>query len=108
MVTEVIVTLDSAGVLTANSAQGSSELRKSQGDIFEVVAYGGTATFKRNAENKIIGLHIVVGDTDIEGTKTEDPQFTDLVPVISRKCKHKNILLIPAITPVYRIAFFPD
>lgn len=70
IVTEVTVTLDS-NVLTANSVMGSSELRKTDTDVFEIVAYGGIATFKRNAEGKIIGLNIVVGDINIEGTKTE-------------------------------------
>ena len=69
-VTEITVTLDSSG-LFANSAMGSSELKRTEGDVFEIVAYGGTATFKRNAENKISGVHILVGDINMEGTKTE-------------------------------------
>ncbi len=68
--TEVIVTLDSTG-LTASSAMGSSELKRTEGDVFEIVAYGGTATFKRNADNKISAVHILVGDINAEGTKTE-------------------------------------
>jgi hypothetical protein len=83
VVTEIIVSLDSAGVMTANSAMGSSELRRSQGDVFDVVVYGGTATFKRNGENKIIGVQIIVGDTNLEGTKTEDPSLTVFTEVIS-------------------------
>ena len=69
-VTEITVSLDSSG-LFANSAMGSSELKRTEGDVFEIVAYGGTATFKRNAENKIGGVHILVGDLNMEGTKTE-------------------------------------
>ena len=69
-VTEITVTLDST-ILTANSAMGSSELKRTEGDVFEVVAYGGIATFKRNAENKISGVQIQVGDINMEGTKTE-------------------------------------
>mgnify|MGYP001576080853 CR=1 FL=1 len=69
-VTEITVTLDSSG-LTANSAMGSSELKKTEGDVFEIVAYGGTATFKRNGENKISAVQILVGDINMEGTKTE-------------------------------------
>ena len=69
-VTEITVSLDST-VLTANSALGSSELKKTEGDVFEIVAYGGIATFKRNAENKISGVQILVGDLNMEGTKTE-------------------------------------
>jgi len=70
VVTEITVSLDSTG-FTANSAMGSSELKKSQGDVFEIVSYGGLATFKRNAENKIAGVLIQVGDINLEGTKTE-------------------------------------
>ena len=70
IVTEVTVTLDSNS-LTISSVMGSSELRKTDRDIFEIVAYGGIATFKRNTEGKIAGLNIVVGDINIEGTKTE-------------------------------------
>lgn len=70
VVTEITVTLEN-GVLMANSVMGSSELRKTEGDMFEVVAYGGLATFKRNAEGKISGVQILVGDITLEGTKTE-------------------------------------
>jgi hypothetical protein len=68
--TEMTVTLEN-GKLTASSAGGSSELRRSSGDEFEVVAYGGTATFRRNNDRKITGVHILVADLDMEGTKTE-------------------------------------
>ena len=44
-VTEVVVTLEN-GVLTGSSASGSSELKKMQGDTFEVVAYSGTAVLR--------------------------------------------------------------
>jgi hypothetical protein len=77
-VTEITVTLDSTG-LTANSAMGSSELKKTEGDVFEIVAYGGVATFKRNAENKISGVVILVGDINMEGTKTEDAALHDIL-----------------------------
>ncbi len=43
------------GVLTATSAMGNSELKVTETkDVFEVVAYAGTATFKRNADGKVI------------------------------------------------------
>lgn len=70
-VTEIGVVLES-GVLTATSAMGNSELKKTDTkDVFEVVAYSGTATFKRNAEGKITSLLIQVQDVNMEGTKTE-------------------------------------
>ena len=77
VVTEIIVTLDST-MLIANSAMGSSELKKTEGDVFEILAYGGIATFKRDAENKISGVHIQVGDIDMEGTKTEDAALSEI------------------------------
>ena len=85
VVTEITVILDST-VLTANSAMGSSELKKMEGDVFEIIAYGGTATFKRNAENKVSGVQILVGDINLEGTKTEGWMINNSsLPVISQK-----------------------
>ena len=69
-VTEINMSIDN-GVLMASSAMGNSEFRKtSTVDVFEVVAFGGTATFKRT-EGKVTGVQILVGDVNIEGTKTE-------------------------------------
>jgi hypothetical protein len=70
VVTEITVTIEN-GVLYANSVMGSSELRKAEKDIFEIVAYAGSATFKRDTVGKVTGVQIVVGDINMEGTKTE-------------------------------------
>lgn len=70
VVTEVTVTLEN-GVLLANSPMGSSELKKTEADVFEIVAYGGTATFKRT-EGKVSGVQMIVGDMILEGTKAEN------------------------------------
>jgi len=70
-VTEIGVVLEN-GVLTVTTAMGNSELKKTDTkDVFEIVAYSGTATFKRNAEGKITTLQIQVQDINMEGTKTE-------------------------------------
>lgn len=70
-VTEVGVIVEN-GVLTATSAMGNSELRKTDTkDAYELVAYSGLATFKRNADNKITGLLIQVQDITMDGTKAE-------------------------------------
>ena len=69
-VKEITVVLES-GVLTAQSAMGNTELRRTEGDVFDIVAFGGTATFKRNTEKKVIAVQIVVGDVNIEGTRSE-------------------------------------
>ena len=70
-VTEITLAVDN-GLLIASSAMGSTEFKKtSTADVFEIVAYGGTATFKRNPESKITGVTIVAGDLTLEGTRTE-------------------------------------
>ena len=77
-VTEINVTIES-GVLTATSAMGSTELKKTdKEDVFEVVVYGGTATFKKNTEGKITGVQIVVGDLNMEGIKVEEHSMRPL------------------------------
>lgn len=61
------------GILTATSVMGNSELRKTETkDVFEIVSFAGTATFKRNAENKVNGLQVQVQDVNMEGSKTEE------------------------------------
>ncbi|MCX6318058.1 MAG: hypothetical protein NTW29_12255 [Bacteroidetes bacterium] len=70
-VSEIGVVIEN-GVLTATSAMGNSELKKTETkDVFEIVAYSGMATFKRNAEGKITTLQIQVQDINMEGTKTD-------------------------------------
>ncbi len=69
-VAEITVTVDN-GLLMASSAMGTTEFKPtSTPDVFEVVAYGGTATFKKK-EGKVTGVQILVGDVNIEGEKTE-------------------------------------
>ena len=71
VVTEVTVTIEN-GMLMATSNMGGSELRRTdQADVFEIVAYAGTATFRRK-EGKVNGVQMIVGDTVLEGTKTDD------------------------------------
>ena len=64
-VTEINFTVEN-GVLMGASAMGSSEFKKTDTEhVFEIVAYGGTATFKKNGEGKIASVQIVVGDVNI-------------------------------------------
>lgn len=70
-VNEVTLTIEN-GVLFGSSAMGSSEFRRIEKDLFEVVAYSGTATFKRNEQSKVNGVKIEVEDLILEGTKSED------------------------------------
>ena len=70
VVTEVTVMIEN-GVLYATSVMGNSELKKIEKDIFEVVAYAGKATYKRNEAAKLNGVKIEVEDLILEGTKEE-------------------------------------
>ncbi len=70
-VTEIGIVIEN-GILMATSAMGNSEFRKTDTkDVFEVVAYAGTATFRRNDQNKVVGVLIQVQDINMEGTKGE-------------------------------------
>ena len=69
--TEVTIVLVN-GTLSATSEAGSSDLKRREGDIFDIVAYSGTAIFKRNDGKKINKLQVQVEDLDVEGDKTED------------------------------------
>jgi restriction endonuclease Mrr len=70
VVAEITVSVEN-GVLMASSVMGNAELKKIETDVFEIVGYGGTATFKRNSDGKVITVQIIVGDINMEGTKTE-------------------------------------
>jgi hypothetical protein len=78
-VTEINFTVEN-GVLMGGSAMGSSEFKKTDTEhVFEIVAYGGTATFKKNAEGKITAVQILVGDINMEGTKVPAEVHLELV-----------------------------
>lgn len=69
-VAEVTLAVEN-GMLMGSSALGTSEFKQTTtADVFEIVAYGGTATFRRK-EGKVISVQILVGDVNIEGTKDE-------------------------------------
>ena len=70
-VTEINVTIES-GLLYASSEQGSSELKQLEKDVFEVVAYTGKATFKRDENGKVSGVYVVIGDMIMDGRKADD------------------------------------
>ncbi|WP_276500939.1 DUF3471 domain-containing protein [Terrimonas pollutisoli] len=70
-VPEIKVALEN-GVLMGSSSQGSSELKRIEKDVFEVVAYSGMATFKRDEKGKINGLYVEVGNLILDGKKSEE------------------------------------
>ena len=71
-VTEIKIGIEN-DTLWAYSVKGNSELKRIEKDLFEVVQYTGTATFKRDENGKITILHIEVGRLIMDGKKSEDP-----------------------------------
>ena len=67
-VTEIKVVVEN-GILFATSDQGSSELKLIRKDEFEIVAYMGTATFKRNEKGNVASVYIQIGDMILDGKK---------------------------------------
>lgn len=75
-VSEITISVEN-GTLMASSAMGNSEFKKTDTkDVFEVVAFGGMATFKRNEEGKVTGVKIEVQDVVLEGTRSEGYQYS--------------------------------
>jgi hypothetical protein len=70
VVPEVTVTIES-GVLMMSSTAGTSSLQLVKGDTFTIVSFSGTAIFKRNEGNKVVGVHIDAGGYVLDGTKEE-------------------------------------
>ena len=95
-VTEITVTVEN-GTLMAASAMGATEFKKTDTpDVFEVVVYGGTATFKKNAEGKVTGVSISAGGTNMEGTKVEGIDIKDFLDTGNNTIKmqsNKNQLI---------------
>lgn len=68
-VREIVIKADSAQ-LVGTSVMGNSEFRKTESkDVFDIVAFAGVATFKRNDKGIIISLLIQVQDITMEGEK---------------------------------------
>ena len=68
---EVKITLEN-GSLMANSVAGTAELKRREGDTFEILSYGGLAIFKRDDAKKVNKVQVQVSDLDVEGVRTED------------------------------------
>jgi hypothetical protein len=88
-VTEISISVDN-GTLMASSAMGNSEFKRTDTkDVFEIVAFGGTATFRRAEDNKVNGLVIQVQDITMEGKKSEGFRYyTVLFPAAGVKVFH--------------------
>jgi hypothetical protein len=55
--------------LYISSVIGSATLSRVEADVFSIVEYNGTATFRRSPEGKVTGIHVVVADLDLTGTR---------------------------------------
>ena len=71
VVPDVTVILDESG-LTITSIQGSSPLVKQTDDLYIITVYNGTCLFIRDANKKIIGVHIEAMGYILDGQKTSD------------------------------------
>lgn len=69
-VTDVTVAIEN-GVLTMASSAGNSVLEKQGEDVYAILQFQGTATFKRNEEKKVIGVNIFAMGYTLEGTREE-------------------------------------
>lgn len=68
VVPEVIVTFEGGG-LKINSTAGTSSLELIKGDTFNIVSFNGTAVFKRNEAQKVVGVHIDASGYVLDGVK---------------------------------------
>lgn len=92
IVSEINVTIEN-GILTATSAMGATELRKTDTEnVFEIVVYGGFATFKKDTVGKIATLQVLVGDINIEGTKSDGVSIASIFKYIVPPM-HKELTL---------------
>lgn len=71
---EATVSLD-GGTMYIASSMGSATLAKVEGDVFSIVEYNGTATFKRNDQGKITGVLVAVAGMELVGTKEESALY---------------------------------
>jgi hypothetical protein len=70
VIPEVVVRLEN-GALTMSSSAGTSDLTKKGEDLYEIVAFTGTAKFNRDANKKIVGVSIDARGYQLEGVKTD-------------------------------------
>lgn len=68
VVSEVTVVYED-GALSVNTPFGSSSLERKSGDEFAIPQFQGSAKFKRDASNKVIGVTVEAMGYILEGTK---------------------------------------
>ncbi len=72
VVNEIVVNIDITG-LNMVASVGTSPLQKKEGDEFAIIEFQGIASFKRNADKKVIGVSISAMGYNLEGTKEDEP-----------------------------------
>jgi hypothetical protein len=68
---EVSISVEN-GTLSASSSAGTAELKRRDGDTFDILSYGGVAIFKRDESKKIKKLQVQISDLDVEGVRMDD------------------------------------
>jgi hypothetical protein len=76
------------GALTMSSAAGTSALVKQETDLYSITSFNGTAKFKRDSNQKIIGVTVEARGYTLEGTKSDGFAIT-LQP---KSIGYKNVL----------------
>ena len=100
IVSEINVTIEN-GILNATSAMGATELRKTDTEnVFEIVVYGGFATFKKDTVGKIATLQVLVGDINIEGTKSDGVSIASMFKYIVNPMHKESTLYKSTIAPI--------
>ncbi len=84
VVPEVEVVIDN-GALMMNSSAGTSSLELVKGDTFSIVAFNGTAVFKRNDTKKVIAVHIDAGGYVLDGVKDSTTTSKYMIVTMTKK-----------------------
>jgi hypothetical protein len=87
VVPEVEVVIEN-GQLMMNSSAGTSSLELLKPDSFSIVSFNGWAVFKRNADKKVIGVHIEAGGYTLDGTKDTASGGSPILMAIKQQQPH--------------------
>lgn len=110
VVTTIEVLLQDSALQMASSA-GASPLVWVKDDEFTITNFSGVASFKRNSEGRVVGVHIEAMGYVLDGTKQEgmpQPFWSDKLVNQFRGCSTNNGVVAPFLlkpitttTPLY-------
>ena len=110
VISTIEVLLQDSALQMASSA-GASPLAWIKDDEFTITNFSGVATFKRNSEGKVVGVHIEAMGYVLDGTKQEvipQPFWSDKLVNQFRGCSTNNGVVAPFLlkpitttTPLY-------